>query len=105
MERMPSGFANWLAALDFYLSTPMEIVVIGPRDNDVTEKLLSEASSRYLPNRAVAGSDSPIVNGVSPLLEGRVLVDGKPTAYVCENYACQMPVTEPEALAEQLDRR
>jgi uncharacterized protein YyaL (SSP411 family) len=31
------------------------------------------------------------------------MVDGKPTAYVCQNYACQLPVTGPEALAAQLD--
>ena len=36
------------------------------------------------------------------MLEGRVLIGGKPTAYVCQNYACQMPVTDPEALLEQL---
>jgi uncharacterized protein YyaL (SSP411 family) len=105
MERMPSGFANWLAALDFYLSTPREIVVIGPREDPATAALLGEANSRYLPNRAVAGASGPVANGMSPLLDGRDLVDGKPTAYVCENYACQMPVTEAAALAAQLDKR
>ena len=38
-----------------------------------------------------------------PLLAERGMVDGKPTAYVCQNYVCQLPVTDPQALAEQLD--
>lgn len=38
-----------------------------------------------------------------PLLEGRGMVDGRPTAYVCQHYVCQLPVTDPEALAKQLD--
>jgi len=38
-----------------------------------------------------------------PLLEGRAAVDGKATAYVCRNYACELPVTERTALAGQLD--
>ena len=38
-----------------------------------------------------------------PLLQERGMVNGRPTAYVCRNYACQLPVTEPEALAAQLE--
>jgi len=38
-----------------------------------------------------------------PLLEGRTAIDGKPTAYVCRNRACELPVTERTALAKQLD--
>ena len=44
-----------------------------------------------------------MADATSPLLEDRDLIDGKPTAYVCENYACQLPVTEPAALARQLE--
>ena len=39
----------------------------------------------------------------SPLLEQRVMQEGLSTAYVCENYACQLPVTDAAALAAQLD--
>ena len=103
LARMPAGFANWLCALDFYLSTPKEIVVIGSRDDAATRSLLDVAYRRYLPNRVIAGADSPVPDGVSPLLHDRSLVDGRPTAYVCEHYACRQPVTEPAALAEQLE--
>jgi uncharacterized protein YyaL (SSP411 family) len=103
LASMPSGFAHWLCALDYYLSTPNEIVIIGPRDDPATRALLAVARGRYLPNKVIAGADAPAKGAASPLLEGRELVDGRPTAYVCEHYVCQRPVTEPQALAQQLD--
>ena len=104
MGRAPAGTGRWIAALDFYLSTPKEVAVIGPADDPATSALLQEVNGRYLPNRVVvgaAGEDAAAVSGL-PLLEGRGMVDGKPTAYVCENYACQLPVTDARALAAQL---
>ncbi len=103
LASMPSGFAHWLCALDFYLSTPKEIVVIGPRDDPATKALLAVSRGRYLPNKVIAGAEAAVSDTTSPLLEGRGLVDGRPTAYVCERYVCQRPVTEPQALAQQLD--
>jgi uncharacterized protein YyaL (SSP411 family) len=114
MSRAPAGMGRWLAALDFYLSVPKEIAIIGPVDNPATRQLVDTVFGRYLANRVVVGTDSgkspqpPFAKGGQdgafglPLLEGRGMVDGKPTAYVCENYACQLPVTDGEALAAQL---
>ena len=104
MGRAPAGTGRWLAALDFYLSTPKELAVIGASDNPATKSLLREINGRYLPNRVVAGASDAREAEASrlPLLEGRTMVDGRPTAYVCENYACQLPVTDAEALAGQL---
>ena len=105
MTQYPNGFGRWLAALDFYLSTPQEIAIVGPRDHRATRALRSVVFSAYLPSRVVAGYDpasgAEAVRGM-PLLEGRGLVNGQPTAYVCEHYACMAPVTDPEALRQQL---
>ena len=105
MSRFPTGAGHWLGALDFYLSTPKEIAIVGSARRAETNALLSEVSRRYLPNRVVVGSvgnrAAEARSGI-PLLEDRDRVDGKPTAYVCENYACNLPVTEPAALAAQL---
>jgi uncharacterized protein YyaL (SSP411 family) len=49
-----------------------------------------------------ADGESDAASSGLPLLEGRGMVNGRPTAYVCENYACKLPVTEAEALAAQL---
>ena len=105
MSRFPTGAGHWLGALDFYLSTPKEIAIVGDAGDAGTDALLSEVSRRYLPNRVLvgsAGSGTAEARSGVPLLEDRDRVDGKPTAYVCENYACSLPVTEPAALAAQL---
>ncbi|MFB3097448.1 MAG: thioredoxin domain-containing protein [Dehalococcoidia bacterium] len=112
MAQAPGGTGQWLAALDFYLSLPKEIVIVGPRTDSGTQALLDTVFHRYLPNRVVMGVADGVQNlGAAeasfvtalPLLEQRGLVDGKPTAYVCQNYVCQLPVTGPEALARQLE--
>ncbi len=105
LTNYPTGFGHWLGALDYYLSRPLEVAVIGPRDDPASLALMDVVAGAYLPNKIVAGWDPADGNAAIaglPLLEGRSLVDGKPAAYVCENYACQMPVTEPKALAGQL---
>ena len=104
LARAPASSGVWLGALDFYVSKTREVAVVGPREDPDTRSLLREVFSRYLPNRVVAGaSGESSAPAPSPLLEGRGMVNGRPTAYVCENYACQLPVNGPEALAAQLD--
>jgi uncharacterized protein YyaL (SSP411 family) len=111
MSRVPAGAGHWLAALDFSLSQLKEIAIIGPREDQATRSLLDTVYGRYLPNKVVVGAEPPPDDGSReaaplhaefPLLQGRGMVDGKPTAYVCRNYACQLPVTDPEDLAAQL---
>jgi uncharacterized protein len=67
--------------------------------------LAREAFGRYLPNLVAAGgvAGQPQASAGIPLLAERGVVDGKPTAYVCRNYACELPVTDAAALARQLD--
>jgi uncharacterized protein YyaL (SSP411 family) len=98
IRRYPSGFGYALSAADFLLSTPKEVAIVGSTPNDF-QPLLAETWRRYLPNKVVAptfGID------VIPLLENRTMLDGLPTAYVCENYTCKQPVTDTSTLAEQL---
>ena len=98
VRRYPSAFGYALSAVDFLLSTPREVAIVGNTLEDI-QPLLREAWRRYLPNKVVA----PGFSGENiPLLENRPLQDGRPTAYVCEHYACKQPVNEPSALADQL---
>ena len=100
----PSGFGHLLCALDFHLSRPKEIAIVGDPESAGTQALLDVVFGCYLPNKVVAlvRPDDPVPAQAISLLEGRHQIDGKATAYVCENYTCQLPVTDPEALAEQL---
>ena len=105
MTRVPEGFGHWLGALDFYLSSPREIAIVGPSEATGTRALLDTVHERYLPNKVVMGlePDSEGFERDLPLLEDKDMLAGMPTAFVCQNYACQLPVTEPDALAAQLD--
>ena len=100
-RRSPLGFAHLLSAIDLYTGTPKEVVVIGDPEASETRALLDVMTGRYRPNHVLLRA-APGAPAFSPLLEGRSTVDGRSTAYVCERGACQMPVTEPEALATQL---
>ena len=103
MTRFPTGAGHWLCALDFYLSKPKEIAVIGDPQDPNTRTLVSEVYRGYLPNRVVVGlDDGDDAPGEVPLLEAREKIDGSPTVYVCESYVCRLPVTEPAALARLL---
>jgi hypothetical protein len=108
MGRYPSGFGRSLAALDFHLGPPLEIALVWPADGPETglAPLLREVRRRYLPARVVTGGPAgPAILDASPLLAGKGAIGGRPTAYVCERYACQAPTTEAADLGRQLDGR
>ena len=103
MMTFPTAAGHWLGALDFYLSRSKEIVIVGERGDSGTDALLAEAYRHYIPNRVLLGaSGGETATEGLPLLTDRQRVDGLATAYVCENYVCQLPVTDPEAFARQL---
>jgi len=103
----PLAFGRLLGVLDFQLSPPKEIAILGELSDPRTQALMGVVRSRYLPNRIVVVAEPGRAAQVPiPLLEHREAPDrGTPTAYVCEHYVCRQPVTEPEALAALLDER
>src|SRR5918993_4141888 len=105
VSRFPSAFGYALSALDFYVSTPREVVIVAPAAAPHDRALAREVWKRYLPNKvlvqAAEGDEQSLA--LLPLLLDRKAVGGRPTAYVCENYSCRQPVSTAEALAAQLD--
>jgi uncharacterized protein YyaL (SSP411 family) len=100
MVRFPTGAGHWLCALDFYLSTPKEIAILGGAEDVDTRALVAQVYARALPNRVLVGGAADAA-GI-PLLRDRQRIDGRATAYVCRNYVCNLPVNEPSELARQL---
>jgi uncharacterized protein len=90
LGRAPSAFGHALCALDLHLSPPRELAILGPPDSEVARVALEG----FDPNTVVAVGPAERV----PLLEGKTLVDGKPAVYVCERFACRIPVTDPAEL-------
>ena len=101
MAQQPTGFGRMLTALDDLLSPSQEVAVVGSLEDPRTLLLLEEVRRHYLPHTVLALKEPDSENPLR-LLEGRGLVDGEPAAYVCENYACQLPVTSVEALRQLL---
>ena len=97
MVRAPHGLAHWLAALDFMLAPPQGLAVVGEEPG----ALLDVARARFRPNLVVAAGASGQDLGIA-LLEGREALDGRATAYVCRDFACERPATTPAALAALL---
>jgi uncharacterized protein YyaL (SSP411 family) len=79
------------------LSKPREIAVVGNPDSADTQALLSVVRDGYRPFQVVAHG-APDRDTAVPLLGDRRLVDGQAAAYVCRDFTCQAPVTDPEAL-------
>ena len=90
----PAAFGHLLQALDFHFAAVKEVAIVGPG----AEPLERVVRDEFRPHLVVAGGPA---DGV-PLLEGREPVDGRAAAYVCEHFACQRPVTEPDELAALL---
>ena len=107
VRRYPTGFGRMLCAFDFELGEPREIVVMGDRGAADTRVLMDEIWKLYLPNRVIAQaspSDSEAISMI-PLLRDRPQSNGAATAYVCKNFTCLEPVTEPERLTGQLKEK
>ncbi len=98
----PTAFAYLLGAVERVVGPSLEVVIVGDPDDPVTAQLVAEVHGRVLPASVVViaapGSDETR----TPLLAGRTAVT-RPTAYVCRDFVCDLPVTDPDALRAQLD--
>ena len=101
VERYPTGFAQWLGAIDLALAPVVEVAIVGDLGDASTEALLGEVRTGFRPNQVVAVAADP-ARSVVPLLADRVAIDGRPTAYVCRDFVCRLPVTDPDALRAAL---
>ena len=104
VARAPTGFGHALGAVDFALGRVREVAIVGEPGADDTGALLAQVWGTYQPNRVVAMAAPGDRDAAAevPLLADRTALGGRATAYVCEHFVCQLPVTEPEALAAQL---
>jgi len=94
LRAAPTAAPQMLVAQMFATGQPMEIVLAGPHNTEVAEGMLRAIHGRFLPDAVVLRAEQAPT--AMPALEG------KPTAYVCENYACKLPVTDDRALLELL---
>jgi uncharacterized protein len=104
VQSAPRAFATSLSVADFLLEAPAELVFVGERSDPSYRALWRAVADVYLPNRIIGHlttgeSDA----GDLPLVSGKSQVDGRPALYVCKNFTCQAPVTDPERVPAALD--
>jgi len=108
VRRFPSAFTFLLAALDFALGPTREIVVAGDPDHPDTQALLRVLRRRFLPGKVVllrpSGRGTATLDRLAPYTQHHDPVNGRAAAYVCFEHACKAPMTDPQELAETLDR-
>jgi len=98
LARYPLGFAQWLIAQDYALAHPREVSIVGDAEAADTRALLDACATAYRPHQIVALGEPGAEPVTVPVLEGRGLIDGRATAYVCVDSVCRAPVTGPEEL-------
>jgi uncharacterized protein YyaL (SSP411 family) len=103
LARYPLGFAQWLIALDYVLARPREVSIVGDAEAADTQALLDVCATGYRPHQIVALGEPGVEPVTVPILGGRGPIDGRATAYVCIDFVCQRPVTEPEELLELIE--
>ncbi len=98
LKERPGSMPYLLSATGFHLAKPKQIVIAGRPDAPDTRAMRRELYAHYLPERVLLGADAgpgqAFLAGHAAFIKGLKPIDGRATAYVCENYACRMPTTD-----------
>jgi uncharacterized protein YyaL (SSP411 family) len=109
VDKRGQAYERLISALDFYYDSTREIVIIGDPGKPETKNLLDEVFARYMPNKIVVlakgNEQAAAMSENMPLMNGKTMIDSKPTVYVCENYACLKPAATTVELVRQLDAK
>jgi len=98
--RYPRAFPAWLGAVDFASARVTQVAIVGDPAAADTRALVEIARQGFQPYRLLAVGDPR--SSTLDLLQGRFAIDGRATAFVCRDFSCRRPVTEPGALAADL---
>jgi uncharacterized protein YyaL (SSP411 family) len=106
LDKLPSAMSQMLCAVDLSVAKSRQVVVAGPAAGIDTAALLKEVRTVFAPNQLVlladAGAGQAWLGKKLEALQGMGTLQGKAAAYVCENYVCQAPETDPVKLRELL---
>ena len=102
ISRVPRGFAKTIMAAEFLLNGPLELAFVGSPTDPGHDRLLDEVARHFVPNRIIAHGNPDDPESQHPLLKDKGLVEGQAALYVCQNYACQAPITNSDNVAQAL---
>jgi uncharacterized protein YyaL (SSP411 family) len=108
LEKNPEAVPQLVAAVDFGLTKPKQVVIAGKPDASDTKAQLRLVHERYIPNKILLLADGEAgqkqLAQWLPFLEGVTRKQGRATAYICENYVCKLPTNDPKMVARLLDQ-
>ncbi|MCC6441902.1 MAG: thioredoxin domain-containing protein [Armatimonadetes bacterium] len=106
VRQMPSAYTQLLVAVDFALGPSYEAVVVGQEEAEDTRQMLAALRKEFIPNKVVlfkpAGEGASAVVALAPFTQDYTAPAGKAAAYVCRDYRCNLPATEPERMIHLL---
>jgi uncharacterized protein len=94
----PLGHTMLLCSLDYALGPAFEIALVGSMHDEGITKMLQAIRSRYIPNKSVVLVCGEEIGEIAPFTRNLVMLEGKPTAYVCKGHVCCLPATSPEEM-------
>jgi hypothetical protein len=103
LRRAPLAFGHLLGVADMAVHGATELALAGDPQDAAFAALARSAATAYAPSLVLAGGTGAAVEGL-PLLEARVAPEGSALAFVCERYACELPISDPVALRTRLSR-
>ncbi|MGM0545872.1 MAG: thioredoxin domain-containing protein [Bacteroidota bacterium] len=106
IEKTPTSFGAALQSVDFVMGKSQEILIAGFSGDSKTMDFLRLLRNRFLPRSVIILNDpeDDKIGKLIPYLSDFGMRDGKPTAYVCQNYACELPTNDPEKMLELIDQ-
>lgn len=102
MRENPMAYAYMLCALDRYLNSNTQIVLISPRPSDLSAQMFATVNRHYLPNAMLIVRSGGIAKDEPEILRGKTGVDGRPTVYICHGHVCDAPITDLKTLNSKI---
>jgi len=105
LKKAPTGFGAALQSIDFALGTSQEIIIAGNREGDDTRQMVQKINEQFLPRAVLLlnDPDDEMIRNLAPYLSDFDTQKGQATAYVCQNYSCELPTTDPEKMLELIN--
>ncbi|MBW2522082.1 MAG: thioredoxin domain-containing protein, partial [Deltaproteobacteria bacterium] len=102
----PPAYPMFLAGLEFALAPSQEVVIVGRRDSPDTKEMLQRLRTGFFPNAVVlfkpADENDPAINRYANFVQFMAAPDNRATAYVCTDFKCNFPTTDPAKMIESL---
>jgi uncharacterized protein YyaL (SSP411 family) len=106
LSSVPAAVPQMMVALAFSLGKPAQVVLVGDPNAPEMRELTRVVQSRFLPGHVVLqvnkGTSRDVLGAFQPAIRTMGLLEGKAAAYVCENFACRLPVSDAKELAGML---